>query len=221
MQLPRRVFHLAEFSNWSSIERHGLMSASELMDAAEVSGARREQLEHGQRTEGVLLPSGVYLRDQRPLSPSALAACLHGMVTSEWYAALNARVFFWVNIDRLNRQRSACEPRPQVVLTIDVAGLVSAYGRNVAVSPINTGNARRMPARRGAATFVPLEKWLQSGWASEAAALGTSPRTKSHPPVELTVHGGVPDIARFTLNVSHLAAGQSFGGCCRLISSRH
>src|SRR5437588_11719115 len=69
-----------------------------------------------------------------------------------------------------------------------------------------------MPARRGAATFVPLEKWLQSGWASEAAALGTSPRTKSHPPVELTVHRGVPDIARFTLNVSHLAARQSFWG---------
>src|SRR5437762_2950031 len=65
--------------------------------------------------------------------------------------------------------------------------------------------------RRGAAAFVPLEKWLQSGWASEAAALGTSPRTKSHPPVELTVHGGVLDIARFTLNISHLAARQSFG----------
>ena len=210
MQLPRRVFHLAEFSNWSSIERHGLMSASELMDAAEVTGARREQLEHSQRTEGVLLPSGVYLRDQRPMSPSALSACLHGMVTSDWYAALNARVFFWVNIDRLNRQRSACEPRPQVVLTIDVGALVAAYGRNVAVSPINTGNARRMPARRGAAMFVPLEKWLQSGWASEAAALGTSPRTKSHPPVELTVQGGVPDIARFILNVSHLAARQAF-----------
>src|SRR5207247_9925782 len=62
------------------------------------------QLEHSQRTEGVLLPSGVYLRDQRPMSPSALSACLHGMVTSDWYAALNARVFFWVNIDRLNRQ---------------------------------------------------------------------------------------------------------------------
>jgi hypothetical protein len=87
MQLPRRVFHLAEFSNWSSIERHGLMSAGELMDTAEVSGARREQLEHGQRKEGVWLPSGVYLRDQRPMSPSALAACLHGMVTSEWSPA--------------------------------------------------------------------------------------------------------------------------------------
>src|SRR5205807_9085991 len=109
----------------------------------------------------------------------------------------------------------------QACWTIEVQGLVSAYGGNVAVPPITPGKAGRMPARRGAATFVPLEKWLQSGWASEAAALGTSPRTKSHPPVELTVHRGVPDIARFTLNVSHLAARQSFGGCCRLISSRH
>jgi hypothetical protein len=180
------------------------------MDAAEVNGVRREELDRAQRAEGVLLPSGVYLRDQRPMTPSALAACLHGMVAPEWYATLNARVFFWVNIDRLNRQRLACEPRPQVVLAIDVGALVAAYGRNVALSPINTGNARRRPARRGAATFVPLDEWLQSGWASEAAALGTSPRRKSHLPVELTVHGGVPDIARFTLNVSHLAARQSF-----------
>jgi hypothetical protein len=211
MQLPRRVFHLAERSNWSSIERHGLLSASQLMDAAGVSGARRKQLERAQRAEGVLLRSGVYLRDQRPMTPSALAACLHGMVPSEWYATLNARVFFWVNIDRLNRQRLACEPRPQVVLTIDVGALVAAHGKNIALSPINTGNARRRPALRGAATFVPLEKWLQSGWASEAAALGTSPRRKSYPPVELTVHGGVPDIAGFTLNVTHLTARQSFG----------
>src|SRR5438067_5620384 len=128
MQLPRRVFHLAELSNWSSIERHGLMSASELMDAAEVSGARREQLEHGQRTEGVLLSSGVYLRDQRSITPSALAACLHGMVTSEWYAALNARVFFWVNIDRLNRQRCACDPSHQIVFWTYFVSLVSACG---------------------------------------------------------------------------------------------
>src|SRR5438132_3550614 len=211
MQLPRRVFHLAEFSNWSSIERHGLMSASELMDAAEVTGARREQLEHSQRTEGVLLPSGVYLRDQRPMSPSALSACLHGMVTSDWYAALNARVFFWVNIDRLNRQRSACEPRPQVVLPIDVAGCQRMV-ETLRCRPSTPAMPGACQPGGGAATFVPLEKWLQSGWASEAAALGTSPRTKSHPPVELTVHaGGVPDIARFTLNVSHLAARQFFG----------
>jgi len=181
------------------------------MDAAEVNGAGREQLERAQRAEGVFLRSGVYIRDQRPMTPSALARCLHGMVPSEWYATLNARVFFWVNIDRLNRQRLACEPRSQVVLTLDVGALVAAYGRNVALSPINTGSARRRPARRGAATFVPLDEWLQSGWASETAALGTSPRRKSHPPVELTVHGCIPDIASFTLNVNHLAARQSFG----------
>jgi hypothetical protein len=34
------------------------------------------------------------------------------------------------------------------------------------VTPINTGNARRRPARRGASTFVPWQVFLRTKWAS-------------------------------------------------------
>lgn len=210
MELPDRVYHLAEASNWRSIQHLGLLSASNLFDLAGVLGADRKQLEWRQRLEHFQLPNGVQIRDQRPMPPAGLEACLVGMTPAEWCGLINARVFFWLDPDRLNRQRAACEPRPQLVLTVDTAALVASYSGQLEVTPINTGNARRRPARRGAATFVPYATWMRSGWASEAAALGTPERSRSQHPAELTVVGSVPDVMRFVVNVSELAAGQSF-----------
>jgi hypothetical protein len=69
---------------------------------------------------------GLQVRDQRPMPPAVLEACLVGLTPAEWYALTNARVFFWFDLDRLNLQRAACEPRPQVVLAVDTAKLVEA-----------------------------------------------------------------------------------------------
>ena len=160
-----------------------------------------------QRLENTELPNGVRIRDQRPMPQVALDKCLCGMKPADWYAMVNARVFFWLDPDRLNRQRAACGARPQVVIAVDTAELVAAYGENIAVTPINSGNARRKPARRGAATFVPFARWVRSGWASEAEALGNPLRKRSHRPVELTVLDAVPDIMRFVVDVIALPAG--------------
>jgi len=122
---------------------------------------------------------------------------------------VNARVFFWFDPDRLNRQRAACGPRPQVVIAVNTAALISVHQEHVALTPINTGNARRKPARRCAATFVPLAEWVESGWASEAEALDRPARKRAHRPVELTVLDAVPDIMRFVVGVFDLSADQS------------
>lgn len=204
------IYHLAEAANWPAIQRDGLHSASTLLDIARISGKDRERLETQQRLTHTELPNGVQLRDQRPMPPTALAACLINISPSEWYALINAHIFFWVDPARLNRQRAACAPRPQVVLTVDANRLVAAYAERIALTPINTGNARRRPAKRGAATFVPYAVWVTSVWASEAARLGTPLRPPSHPPVELTVAGSIPDIMEFVVSVQPLAPGQSF-----------
>ncbi|PIG92386.1 hypothetical protein CSQ79_17385 [Gloeocapsopsis sp. IPPAS B-1203] len=201
---------MAEAGNWSSIQQYGLLCASKLLDLAGLVGTEREHLERVQRQEHTKLPNGVQIRDQKPMPPEALESCLVGLNPAEWYALINNRVFFWLDPDRLNRQRAACEPRSQIVLTIDTSELVAAYCHQVAVTPINTGNARRRPACRGASTFVPYTVWVESGWASEAATLGLPERKRSHVPVELTVTGGVPDAMRFVLNVCELETGQSF-----------
>ena len=210
MRLPSTIYHLAEASNLRSIEQSGLLSATRLIAASGLTEAERSCLEREQRRAHTQLPSGAQLRDQRPMSPRQLEACLVGLMPADWYALLNARVFFWVDADRLNRQRAACESRMQVVLAIDTAGLVAAYRERVEVTPINTGNARRRPAPRGTATFVPYAKWLESGWANETQGLGTRPRRRSHQPVEITVRDAVPDTMRLVVSIFRLPDGTMF-----------
>ena len=208
MNLPDRIYHLAEASNWPLIQRDGLLCANRLLGAAGLVAAGRDRLMREQRLVHTELPNRVRIRDQRPMPPAALEKCLCDMSPADWYAMVNARVFFWLDPDRLNRQKAACEPRPQVVIAVDTLALVADYRERVALTPINTGNARRKPARRGAATFVPFAKWVSSGWASEAEALGTPTRKRSHRPVELTVVDAIPDIMRFVVGVFALSDGE-------------
>jgi hypothetical protein len=201
---------MAEATNWSSIQASGLLPASHLLQIAGVTGDERRRLEREQRPEHTTLPNGVEIRDQKRVPANALRACLVGLTPAEWYLLLNARVFFWFDPVRLNRQRGACKRRPQIVLTLDAFTLVEAHRVSTSVTPINTGNALRKPARRGRSTFVPYDTWLESAWASEAAPLGTTERSRSHAPVELTIAGPVPDILRHVVAAQVLAAGQAF-----------
>ncbi|MEX5219862.1 MAG: hypothetical protein NW701_18705 [Nitrospira sp.] len=212
MKLPAHVFHLAEEPNVRSIQQHGLLSASALLDLAGIEGEERAQFERQQRPVHISLPNGVHLRDQQPMPSQALAHCLIGMDPAGWYGLINSKVFFWLDPDRLNRQRHACEPRPQIVLTLDTKRLLDRHGDAVSLSPINSGNARRKPALRGLSTFVPYAQWLESGWDSEAAGLGTRTRSRGHRPVELTVKGAVPDIMSLVVGLCRLGSGESFCG---------
>lgn len=186
--LPARVYHLAEAANWSSIQRLGLLPAATLIERAGWPASRAREW----RSAHTILPGGAEIRDQRPMPAPALLRALVGLTPAEWYGLINARVFCWLDPERLNRQCAACGPRPQIVLTLDTAALLARHADAAAVSPINTGNARRAPARRGRATFVPVAQWARDGWATEAAALGTRPRSRSHAPVELTFAEPLP-----------------------------
>lgn len=209
-RLPRHVYHLAEAANWLSIQRLGLLPAETLVDRSGIRGRMRECLLAEQRKRHLVLSEGCEIRDQRPMPAEALSACLIGMTAADWYRLINAHVYFWLDPARLNRQRAACGGRPQLVLVADAAALVEQYKSRAALTPINTGNARRRPAARGIATFVPYETWLASGWASEAAALKRRVRSSSHRPVELAIAGPIPDIARYLVRVVKLTANKSF-----------
>jgi hypothetical protein len=210
MKLPTRIYHLAEAANWRSIRSSGLLSTKALLDAAGVHGEERDRIERGQRLEHIELSNGAQVRDQKPMPAKALKQCLVGMTPAEWYALINSKVFFWLDVDRLNRQRRACEPRPQVVLEIDTEGLLAQHAQRIALSPINTGSARRRPAKRGRCTFVPHGVWVESGWSSETQGLSSLSRGRSHQPVELTVADAIADIMCFVVRVHRLGPGEIF-----------
>jgi hypothetical protein len=205
-RIIRTVYHLADAANWPSIRQHGLMSARRLIDLHQPqdSGAARRH-----RPTNRSLAEGVLIRDQKPMPPKALARCLrNGLEPEDWYELLNSKVFFWMDPRRLNRQRLACKDSPQIVLVLDATRLLLNYCSSAAVTPINTGNARRRAAFRNVSTFVAYQRWRTDGWEAEVIP-GAHRRDRNHRPVELAIPDAVPDVIDYLVAVVPLGAGET------------
>jgi hypothetical protein len=203
-QLPSLLFHLAEAPNQRSIEQLGLLSAGDLIERAGLPTVRCEK----HRPHRLILPNGVVIRDQKPMPPATLERCLRGMTPGEWYRLLNSKIFLWLDLKRLNRQRNACGPLTQILYVVKTDRLLERYATSVTLAPINSGNARRRPAARGLKTFVPYPDWVQQGWHSEAEERGGQVRLRSHAPVEFTVSRAIPDWMEFVLEVHVMRPGE-------------
>ena len=207
--LPPTLYHLTQVENWPSIQQYGLLSTQALLDLVRLSDAERKCVENQHRAQRVMLPNGVMISDQKPMPPTALARCLHSVTPEQWYALLNSKVFFWPDIERLHRLRRVYRMQSQIVMVIDTERLLARHAERVALTPINTGNARRQPAIRGPHTFVPYTTWLESSWNSETEALHTRPRSRTHKPAELAVSYAVPDVMDCLIKVQHLGPQES------------
>jgi len=193
------MFHYADAVNVDSIHRLGLLSTNALLRLG-CFGSTTDAMVRAHRPRGTTLPSGVFIRDQAPMPPQSLSRCLDaGISVDEWYHVVNDHVFFWLDRERALRHLNALQGRVQVLLTVDVRSLVDAYEHAVYLTPFNIGNARRRPARRGWRTLVPLARWRDSAWRFEAES-GRAERSASHPPAELLVKDGIPDISRFIVS---------------------
>ena len=199
-----RLFHMAATGSWPSIERHGLLSASALLDVFGVSEERRVALETRHRPTSVpICRPGLgraVVRDQKPMSDKALCKCLRdGLKPCDWYRTLNSKVFFWLTRERLERMLKACRDTPQIVLIVDTESLIAAYSDRVTLSPIHNGSTLFNPAPRGRNTFLPLDRYPFRD------------RLKKRNPrdaiAELAVEGGVPNIRDHVLLVRERQAG--------------
>lgn len=157
------LYHMAEPGSWDSIRKLGLLSTSALLDFCGIVGEERCRIESQHRSKAVLLPckEKIVIRDQKPVSDSALRKCLTGgMTPSEWYETLNRKVFFWVTEKRLNRMlRAYRKEESNTVLVIDTDKLLARSSLSITLSSINTGSARRRAALRGRDTFCSLGEY--------------------------------------------------------------
>src|SRR5580700_8058153 len=101
------MYHMAQVRSWPSIQKHGLLSTSSLLDLFEWPRKERIAIETQQRPKSIALTHPVYgtavIRDQKPLSEKRLASCLRGGITvKQWLLLLNRRVFFWLEESRLD-----------------------------------------------------------------------------------------------------------------------
>jgi hypothetical protein len=141
------------------------------------------------------------IRDNGPLNEKNLARVLDdGLSPEDWYRLLNDRVFFWLSRGRLERLLGArlYRDRAHDVLEVEAAPLVAAYRDRVRLSPVNSGATGRFPVRRGLGTFRAIEDYP---YAARRRA------NRREPVVELSVLGGVPDIARFVLRATRMRGG--------------
>jgi hypothetical protein len=193
-QCFKHLYHIAEAENLASILKHGLMSTERLTEKAGIPQSERTALLRSHRQANVHLPTGVLVRDQRPMPPGTLAGALDdGLEPSDWYALLNGFVFLWPDRARMERHLSACGGRPQAILTFDGPALLDGLAAKAFVSPINSGNACRKAARRGRDTLVPYATWLRGGWP-------TGQRTR--PPAELLFNCVVPTEAPYLIDIT-------------------
>jgi hypothetical protein len=194
------LYHMAERGSWPSIQQHGLLSTSALLDLYEIAGQTRIQIEATRRGASVQIDhvqhGSAVVRDQLPMDDKGLVRCLQdGLTPSDWYRLLNARVFFWLTAERLGRllRADAYADSAHDVLELHTRSLVEAYRDSITLSPINSGCTKPFPHERGLATFKSIGDYPYADWRKK--------RKKGERVVELSVMGGVPDITGFVKRV--------------------
>ena len=152
LDLHPRVYHMTSDGAWASVQRHGLLSTSAILDLAGYDDSQRVWLESRRRPESVTVSvdgDRFVLRDQKPLNESKLASCLVDMTVEEWMAMLNRKVFFWPSRQRCEQLLNAKAYRGSwhTIIEIDAARLLDRH--EVTVSPINAGAVLYDPPERG------------------------------------------------------------------------
>lgn len=77
-----RLYHMAEEGSWASIQQHGLLSTTALLDLLEVPEEQRYALEAQRRPESVPIHHPVHgtawIRDNKPINETVLRRTLEG-----------------------------------------------------------------------------------------------------------------------------------------------
>lgn len=199
-----QLYHMAEKDSWPSIQKHGLLSTSALLDLHDIEGEARNIYESLHRPEKYSLTSDKVgtsvLRDQKPMSEKRLKQCLQdGLTPEDWYELLNAKVFFWVSYERLTTLLNARAYRNDEhdVLTLETEPLVIKYAQEISLCHMNSGNTFPVPHRRGKTTFISIKDYP------------TLPRSGKpiREVVELVVEYRVPDIREYVISVDRMKGG--------------
>lgn len=195
------LYHMAMRGSWPLIREHGLLPTSLLMQLLDVDDVTHRKLTTQRRPSAVPIAhpafGEVVVRDQIPLLDSDLERCLRdGLTPQDWHRLLNERVFFWLTEKRLQSLLCAGAYRTQehVVLKLRSAQLIRDHRDRIELSPMNSGCTRPYAHPRGRDTFLPINAYSYAGWRRK--------RSRQESVVELTVIGGVPNVADYVETVT-------------------
>jgi len=184
---------MAELGSWPSIQRHGLLSTSALLDRFEISGAERFRLESRWRSRSETIRHHAYgsavIRDQMPMREGELKPLLDGMKPRAWYELINGKIFFWADLRGLKKLLCAVmyKDKAHCVLTVDTRTLLNRHMKDIWLTDQNSGSVISK-RRRGLDTFKRVRDF-GSPWVEEVA-----------------VDYVIPDVADLTLRVEEWKA---------------
>ena len=166
---------------------------SALLDIYDINGARRFRLESTKRstTERLSKPGlpPAFIRDQHAINETILRRTLIDSITPrQWYEYLNGKVFFWAELERLNRMVNAYRCGELIVL--NARRFVKAYRNRIRLSHMNSGATRSPYHYRGYTTFCRIEDYPYSRRRKKVA--------------EVCIDVGVPDVLRYVECVGRL-----------------
>lgn len=196
---------MAQAESWPSIQQRGLLSTTASLDALQISGARRQELEGAHRPTMLSLspgsPQDIVLRDQQPMPPSRLAQALPPHITTEqWYRLINGKVFFWVSAERLGRLLRSYRVHQHDVLRVDTASLLSVHAASTSLCHMNSGNTLPIPHWRDLDAFKRIPDYPVNRAGNPVKEV-----------VELVVDYAVHDIARHVVDVTRVQGDQQLG----------
>jgi len=198
------LWHMADPHNEGGIRSRGLLSTSALLDLYEYAGKKRDAIERAHRPQNVTIEHAVHgtavVRDQKPLTIDGLQRSIKdGTSPEDFLHFLNRRVFFWLTERRLARMNGARAYRSheKLVYVVNTESLLGEYGHRVMLSPMNSGATLPMPHPRSVDMFQTIEEF------DIAKRVG-----KTDAVVELTVEGGVPNLAAHVVRTEVWKAGK-------------
>lgn len=205
-----KLYHMAEKDSWPSIRDYGLLSTTALMDLYDIDGSDRDRIERRHRPASVPITGsglpGAVVRDQIPMSDGGLLKALPSRITpSDWYALLNAKVFFWLSIERLHTLTGARTYRDDEhdVLEVDTRSLVTAHRERAWLCPINSGCTKPFPHPRDEKAFLRIDEYPYAHWRKRRRATERA--------VELAIDYSVTDIADHVVRVVSKRGSDSLG----------
>jgi hypothetical protein len=191
-----RLYHMADAKSWESIQKHGLLSTSSLLDLFEVKGQQREDIEIRCRRRSVPIVHerhGCAVIRNNSIIETKLRTALKGCTLEQWYRLLNKYVFFWPSRERLQTFlcARAYRDRPHAVLTLETLPFVRKYELRIVLSPMNSGNTQPIAYERSPETFKKMRDY---------PFLERAHRGNYYQVVELAVEGGA-DVTESVLSV--------------------
>jgi len=198
-----RVFHAASELAWPSIQTHGLLSTARLLDLFGIDPEVQRELLTRQRAESIQLaapglPPAV-IRDQKPMK-FLREKIEPGCSLEDFLVAINSRVFFWPNRERLERLRNARQYRnqTQVIMHVDTRRLVERHGGRIQLCRFNSGAiTQRNHPLRSAKSWVSIQRYPYAEYRRTYGRDGAL--------AEVTVLDAVPDVLDLAVKVEHVS----------------